>query len=491
MALVVIGSAKAAPGVTTLTVALAALCPGPTVAADLDPEGGDLGIRYRAPDGGPLNPEVGLLSLAASLRGDPAPSRSFRAEPTPPAQAADALPAHLQTTAGGLDVLLGVNGPDQAVGLGPLWSPLARALAETPATVFADCGRIGAASPALPVVRQADVVILVARAELEELAHLRERLRYLTGLVAGRFSGPTRLGVVLVTGERDRAAGPRTEQLLRSSGVAVPVIGTVADDPKGAARLRGVGGGRAERTTLIRSVRALVPQIAGLAGVGAQAPASLFSAPAPPPPGSPPAGPFAGSPSGPFAESGPVAPVESAGPAGPIRPVGPVGPVGPAGPVAPAHLGDSAARPPDPPAGGPPDRSPAAAPPTPPPTPPNALPPPPGSTGSLSRRAARTGHAPTARGGESWRDAETPPGGTGWPGEPPVDAAVDPYAVFAVAPGPHDPPPPGAPASPPPPPTPEPPTPASLASPADPTHADPTHADRSYSGAGAPEGRRR
>ena len=78
MPLVVIGSAKAAPGVTTLTVALAALCPGRTVAADLDPEGGDLAIRYRAPDGGPLDPEIGLLSLAVALRGDQAPSRSFR-----------------------------------------------------------------------------------------------------------------------------------------------------------------------------------------------------------------------------------------------------------------------------------------------------------------------------------------------------------------------------------------------------------------------------
>jgi hypothetical protein len=285
MALVVIGSAKAAPGVTTLTVALAAVSPGRTVAADLDPEGGDLALRYRALNGSPLDPETGLLSLAVTLRGDQSgPVRATGFRSVPPVRletgaetgAADAAAGyggpgpvenHLQTSAGGLEVLLGVNGPDQAVGLGPLWTPLGRALAETPGTVFADCGRIGPASPALPVIRQADAVILLARAEVEELAHLRERLRFLASAIGGRYPGPARLGVVLVASERDRSAGPRTEQLLRSSGLPVPVLGTMADDPRGAARLRGVGNGRAERTTLIRSVRALVPEVVALAGI--------------------------------------------------------------------------------------------------------------------------------------------------------------------------------------------------------------------------------
>jgi len=215
MTLVVLASAKGAPGVTTLTVALAALTPG-AIVADLDPDGGDLALRYGRQDGAPLDPEIGLLSLAASLRRD-----HVDAGPTGP------MEEHLQVASGGLDVLLGVTGPDQAVGLGPLWAPLARVLAATERTVFADCGRLGPASPAMPVLMQADAVILLARAELEELAHLRERLRFLTATLPGRYAGPARIGVVLVARERDRAAGPRTEQLLRASGLAVPVLGAI------------------------------------------------------------------------------------------------------------------------------------------------------------------------------------------------------------------------------------------------------------------------
>ena len=255
MALVVIASAKGAPGATTLTVALAALTPG-AIAADLDPDGGDLALRYRREDGAPLDPQLGLLSLAASLRRDH----------TGPTGQAAPLTEHLQVSSGGLEVLLGVTGPDQAVGLGPLWSPLGRALADTDRAVFADCGRIGPASPAMPVLMQADAVILVARAELEELSHLRERLRFLIATLPGRYSGPARVGVILVARERDRAAGPRTEQLLRSSGLAVPVLGTMADDPRGAARVRGLHGGRAGRTTLVRSVRTLLPDVIKLIG---------------------------------------------------------------------------------------------------------------------------------------------------------------------------------------------------------------------------------
>ena len=255
MALVVVASAKGAPGVTTLTVALGALTPG-AIVADLDPDGGDLALRYGRDDGAPLDPDLGLLSLAASLRRD----HTDAVSPTGPVE------EHLQVADGGLDVLLGVTGPDQAVGLGPLWSPLARALAETGRTVFADCGRLGPSSPAMPVLMQADAVLLLARAELEELAHLRERLRFLTATLPGRYAGPARIGVVLVAGERDRAAGPRTEQLLRASGLAVPVLGLIADDPRGAARVRGMHGGRAGRTTLVRSIRSLLPAVMALTG---------------------------------------------------------------------------------------------------------------------------------------------------------------------------------------------------------------------------------
>ncbi|GAB3239754.1 hypothetical protein [Kineosporia babensis] len=292
MALVVLVSAKGAPGVSTLTVALAALTPG-AVAADLDPDGGDLALRYRRPDGAPLDAELGLLSLVAGLRRDLPGHRRLPAEGSAAAEGPTRLEDHLQVTGGGLDLLLGVNGPEQATGLGPLWSPLARALSEAGRTIYADCGRIGPTAPTMPVLHQADAVIVVARPELEELAHLRERLRFLTSAVPGRFAGRAQIGVVLVAPERDRAVAGRTEQLLHSSGVGVPVLGAMAIDQRGAEALRGMNRSRLARSTLIRSVRSLLPSVSLLAGtipelsgpVEAARPApSRFVAPAAPAP---------------------------------------------------------------------------------------------------------------------------------------------------------------------------------------------------------------
>jgi hypothetical protein len=280
MSLIALGSAKGAPGVSTLAVALAGIAGPAGVVADLDPFGGDLALRYRTPDGAPLDTERGLLSLAAANRGDQ----------VDPASGAGRLVEHLQTAAGGLRMLLGISAPEQAAGLRPLWPALATALRTAglaggpdggPARVFADCGRIAPGTPVLPVLAEADAVLLVARADLEELAHLRERLRFLSGMLPGRMARPGlpgRLGVVLVAQERARGLGSRTEQLLQAAGLPVPVVGVLADDPRGAAVLRGARAGSAGRSTLVRSARGLLPAVLQLAGAGAGHPAP--SAPA-------------------------------------------------------------------------------------------------------------------------------------------------------------------------------------------------------------------
>jgi cellulose biosynthesis protein BcsQ len=252
MTLIAVMSAKGAPGVTTATVSLAALAGPHAVAADLDPDGGDLALRYRREDGRPLDPDTGLLSLAATIRrggrdvGDGA-----------------ALTDHLQHASGGLAVLAGVSRPEQVAGLGPLWRHVALALSAG-GTVFADCGRVGPMSAVLPVVTTADAVLVLARAELEELAHLRERLRFLTGLMPAPVSR-SRIGVVLIIPDRDRAATGRAQRLLAAAGLDVPVIGRIADDPKGAAVMRGVRSGRPGATLLIRSARSLLPAVLDLA----------------------------------------------------------------------------------------------------------------------------------------------------------------------------------------------------------------------------------
>ena len=271
MGLVVLASAKGSPGVTTLAVTMAALGGPGAILADLDPGGGDVALRYRNPAGDPLDPDVGLLSLAAAIRGRPA-EQSPAQQAGPPE--APLVGDHLQTISGGLPVLVGVGAPEQVTGLGPLWPQLGRALRGVPdAEVFADCGRVGVGSPTLPVLLAADAVLLVSAADLEQLAHLRARLRFLREVLRGG-RGQVALGVVLVAPERDRGVAAETARLLAASGLPVPVVGTVADDPKGARLLRAAAGGQAGRSTLVRSVRTLLPAVRALAAGSAAAPAA-------------------------------------------------------------------------------------------------------------------------------------------------------------------------------------------------------------------------
>jgi MinD-like ATPase involved in chromosome partitioning or flagellar assembly len=252
MALVAVASAKGAPGATTTAVALAAVHPGPSLVADVDPAGGDLVWRYTSVDGRPLDTGRGLLSLAAVVRrgrGDLAP--------------------HLQAIAGGLPVLAGVTSPEQVTGLGPVWPQLAQALGSVAGVeVFADCGRVAAGSPAMPVLAAADAVVLVTRAQVEALAHLRERVRVLADQAgAGTVRPP--IGVVVVAPEKDhRPVVSDVQRLLDAAGLAGRVLGAVAWDVRGARLLAGAGRGSAGKTPLVRSVRALSTGVRALAAEG-------------------------------------------------------------------------------------------------------------------------------------------------------------------------------------------------------------------------------
>src|SRR6266700_3629649 len=68
MALVAIAADKGAPGVTTASLALATVWPRPVLLAECDAAGGDLFYRLPAADGGRLDPQRGLLSLAVAAR---------------------------------------------------------------------------------------------------------------------------------------------------------------------------------------------------------------------------------------------------------------------------------------------------------------------------------------------------------------------------------------------------------------------------------------
>ncbi|MEU5883143.1 hypothetical protein [Spirillospora sp. NPDC047279] len=269
MALIALAADKGAPGVTTAAVALGAVWPRPVLVAECDQAGGDL--VYRLPAAAPgddgaagpgamLNPSRGLLSLAATAR------RGLR-----PEQIAE----HCQRLVGGLDVLVGLTGAEQAQGMTWLWGPLGRAFAGLdPVDVLADCGRLGAGTPLVDLMREADMVLLFTRATLEQVAHLRERVAALSEDLRG---GPP-IGVIVLADPRDfrgqvaevdriisSAQGRQAADAVPAAGPPPPnvsVLGGLALDPKGAELLAGSWGGRLDRSLLIRSAREVAGELA-------------------------------------------------------------------------------------------------------------------------------------------------------------------------------------------------------------------------------------
>lgn len=216
MTLIAFASAKGSPGVTQTVTGLASVWSRDVVVADLDPVGGDIGLRLKRSDGLPLDHDNGLLSYGAAVRSG---------------QAAD-LAEHLQRAEDGTQMLVGVAGPGQVQGLGPAWPHIGAGLRSAAADVLADCGRLAPGSPAMPVIERASAVIMVARSDIAALAHLRERLRWMSDALRAGAGDRVPTGVVLVGDAGDQRSADDLARLLASGGIDVPVLGTVAHDPK-------------------------------------------------------------------------------------------------------------------------------------------------------------------------------------------------------------------------------------------------------------------
>jgi hypothetical protein len=249
VALIALAADKGAPGVTTTAVALGAVWPRPVLVAECDQAGGDLVYRLPAagPDGsaqggGMLNPSRGLLSLAATAR------RGLRP---------DQIGEHCQRLVGGLDVLVGITNAEQAQGMTWLWGPLGRAFAGLGSVdVLADCGRLAAGTPLTGLLREADLVVLVTRPTLEQVAHLRERVAALGREPRG---GPP-IGIIVLADPRDfRTSIAEVDRIITGA----TVLGGLALDPKGAELLSGTWGGRLDRSLLIRSAREVAAALLG------------------------------------------------------------------------------------------------------------------------------------------------------------------------------------------------------------------------------------
>jgi hypothetical protein len=249
MALIAVAADKGAPGVTTASVALAAVWPRPVLLAECDPAGGDLVYRLPAADGGRLDPRRGLLSLAVAARRGLQPHQVWE---------------HAQKLRGGLDILSGVSGAEQGAGLELLWGSVGRVLAGMPqADVIADCGRVGVDGPVYDLLAQASAVILLTRVSLGEVIRLRDRVNVLAAALQRRGRPAGRIDVVVITDYKNfGAAITEVGQALRQGGAPARVVGGLAHEPKSADQLRGEWSGKLDKSMFIRTARAIAGDLA-------------------------------------------------------------------------------------------------------------------------------------------------------------------------------------------------------------------------------------
>lgn len=257
MGLYVLAAAKGSPGVTTTAVALAGGWQGDPILADLDPAGGDIALRYRDQAGVPLDPDRGLLSLGAAVR-----------RGSTEVQLAD----HVQMLSGGLEVLVGVVSPSQVQGLGPAWQHLARSLRGVPGRdVIADCGRLMPGSATVPVLQNADALLLIARPTVEGLSHLRERIRGFSEVLQLGTYDAVPVGVALVTSYRDSRVVGEVQAILDRARLPAWVLGILAEDEKAAEAIRTGDGRKARSSLLLRSAADIAERLRKLGTQSAKA----------------------------------------------------------------------------------------------------------------------------------------------------------------------------------------------------------------------------
>lgn len=250
MGLVAFASAKGSPGVTTTTLAMGALWPRPVIVAECDASGADIPLRMANEAGGVLDPDRGLLSLAAAGR------KGLRS---------DLVLAHTQRVIGGLDVLAGPRVPEQAAGMTNFWPLLGAALDGLPGRdVLADCGRIGSATPQLAVLRAARLLILVGTAEPSSVVHLRERLAVLAAALDPASPVGTPIAVVVVADPKARDAVNQVRETLRRTELPLRGLWHLAHDERGAGFFKGRVTGRADKTPLVRSARSATDEAADI-----------------------------------------------------------------------------------------------------------------------------------------------------------------------------------------------------------------------------------
>ncbi len=264
-------SDKSAPGVSTLAAALGMVWPGERVVLEADTAGSDLSFRLH-----PAVPETPEAHLA------PDPSIAGLATAARLGLSAAGPLPFSQDTSLGVPVVPGVLSAERFRALRSLWPGLAGALGDWRGTVLADLGRLQPGGPAVPVAQASTAVLLLTRADLEGLFHVRDKVVELTGVLGPGVGDRVRVGVVVTAPVKARrAAVEQVEQVLASIGSPVPVLGCFAQDPAAAQALwAGVVTRRLAGSDLVRSARSVAeavlatwPSLAAAAAGGSAAPA--------------------------------------------------------------------------------------------------------------------------------------------------------------------------------------------------------------------------
>lgn len=245
-------SDKGAPGATTLATVLGMVWPGDRVVLEADTAGSDLSFRLRpaAADSADArlaaDPSVVALATAARLG-------LSESGPLP----------FVQDTSLGVPVIPGALSAERFRALRSLWPGLAQSLAEWTGTVITDLGRLQHGNPAAPLVQASSAVLLVTRADLESLYHLRDQIVELSGMAGPGEGDRVRVGVVVsATPKERRTAVEQVEQVLASIGSPAPVLGGWAVDPAAAQALwAGVVTRRLAGSELVRSARSIAEAV--------------------------------------------------------------------------------------------------------------------------------------------------------------------------------------------------------------------------------------
>ncbi len=220
MAVIVLVSAAASPGVTATGVGLSLMWPTDVLLVDADPHPTQAvlaGYLRGSHSGG-----AGLPELARAAR---------EGRPLAPRLLGESLPLAEGSTR--RLFLPGFSNPGAATLFGPLWPQLADALTEhsrAGLTCLVDAGRIATEGPLAGLLSAADAVLVATRSHLPALAALRIYLPVLQDLTQ-RFQSNAQVGLLVVGPDRPYRV-PEVE-----SQFGLPAWAALPYDPAGAAVL--------------------------------------------------------------------------------------------------------------------------------------------------------------------------------------------------------------------------------------------------------------